>query len=200
MQLLIVDDHAIVHEGLKRALSQEGFDSINEADCVSAARAKISACAPDVAIIDINLPDGTGFELVRWIRSYSKSIGIVVLTLHQEENYVVAAMNAGASAFVSKSEPIPILIAAIRHSAIAPLTFSANALDKVIRHSHSDLTAREFDLLAQLEKGMTTQQISELMFISQSTVKTHLASIYRKLEVNNRTAAVHAMHQRGLTR
>jgi len=200
MQLLIVDDHAIVHEGLKRVLSQEGFDSINEADCVSAARAKISACAPDVAIIDINLPDGTGFELVRWIRSYSKSIGIVVLTLHQEENYVVAAMNAGASAFVSKSEPIPILIAAIRHSAIAPLTFSANALDKVIRHSHSDLTAREFDLLAQLEKGMTTQQISELMFISQSTVKTHLASIYRKLEVNNRTAAVHAMHQRGLTR
>ncbi|CAB4696229.1 unannotated protein [freshwater metagenome] len=200
MQLLIVDDHAIVREGLKRALSQEGFDSINEADCVSAARAKISACAPDVAIIDINLPDGTGFELIRWIRSYSKSIGIVVLTLHQEENYVVSAMNAGASAFVSKSEPIPILIAAIRHSAIAPLTFSANALDRVIRHSHSDLTAREFDLLAQLEKGMTTQQISELMFISQSTVKTHLASIYRKLEVNNRTAAVHAMHQRGLTR
>lgn len=200
MQLLIVDDHAIVREGLKRALSQEGFDSINEADCVSAARAKISACAPDVAIIDINLPDGTGFELIRWIRSYSKSIGIVVLTLHQEENYVVAAMNAGASAFVSKSEPIPILIAAIRHSAIAPLTFSANALDRVVRHSHSDLTAREFDLLAQLEKGMTTQQISELMFISQSTVKTHLASIYRKLEVNNRTAAVHAMHQRGLTR
>ena len=200
MQLLIVNDHAIVREGLKRALSQEGFDSINEADCVSAARAKISACAPDVAIIDINLPDGTGFELIRWIRSYSKSIGIVVLTLHQEENYVVAAMNAGASAFVSKSEPIPILIAAIRHSAIAPLTFSANALDRVVRHSHSDLTAREFDLLAQLEKGMTTQQISELMFISQSTVKTHLASIYRKLEVNNRTAAVHAMHQRGLTR
>ena len=200
MQLLIVDDHAIVREGLKRALSQEGFDSINEADCVTAARAKISACAPDVAIIDINLPDGTGFELVRWIRSYSKSIGIVVLTLHQEENYVVAAMNAGASAFVSKSEPIPILIAAIRHSEIAPLTFSANALDKVIQHSHSDLTAREFDLLAQLEKGMTTQEISELMFISQSTVKTHLASIYRKLEVNNRTAAVHAMHQRGLTR
>ena len=200
MQLLIVNDHAIVREGLKRALSQEGFDSINEADCVSAARAKISACAPDVAIIDINLPDGTGFELIRWIRSYSKSIGIVVLTLHQEENYVVSAMNAGASAFVSKSEPIPILIAAIRHSAIAPLTFSANALDRVVRHSHSDLTAREFDLLAQLEKGMTTQQISELMFISQSTVKTHLASIYRKLEVNNRTAAVHAMHQRGLTR
>jgi DNA-binding NarL/FixJ family response regulator len=200
MQLLIVDDHAIVREGLKRALSQEGFDSINEADCVTAARAKISACAPDVAIIDINLPDGTGFELIRWIRTFSKSIGIVVLTLHQEVNYVVAAMNAGASAFVSKSEPIPILIAAIRHSAIAPLTFSANALDKVIQHSHSDLTAREFDLLAQLEKGMTTQEISELMFISQSTVKTHLASIYRKLEVNNRTAAVHAMHQRGLTR
>ena len=199
MQLLIVDDHAIVREGLKRALSQEGFNCIDEADCVSAARAKIAALVPDVAVVDINLPDGTGLELVRWIRSHSKSIGIVVLTLHQEENYVVAAMNAGASAFVSKSEPISFLIAAIKHSAIAPLTFSAHGLDAVLRHSHSELTAREFDLLAQLEKGMTTQQISELMFISQSTVKTHLASIYRKLEVNNRTAAVHALHQRGLT-
>ena len=112
----------------------------------------------------------------------------------------MAAMNAGASAFVSKSEPISFLIAAIKHSAIAPLTFSAHGLDAVLRHSHSELTAREFDLLAQLEKGMTTQEISEVMFISQSTVKTHLASIYRKLEVNNRTAAVHALHQRGLTR
>jgi DNA-binding NarL/FixJ family response regulator len=200
MQILIVDDHAIVREGLKHALFQEGFQNIEEADCVSSARAKIAALKPDVAIIDINLPDGTGFELVRWIRSYSKSIGIVVLTLHQEENYVVAAINAGASAFVSKSEPIPILIAAIKHSAIAPLTFSANALDVVIRHSNDKLTAREFDLLAGLEKGMTTKQISDLLFISQSTVKTHLASIYRKLEVNNRTAAVHAFHQRGLTR
>lgn len=200
MQILIVDDHAIVREGLKHALFQEGFQNIEEADCVSSARAKIAALKPDVAIIDINLPDGTGFELVRWIRSYSKSIGIVVLTLHQEENYVVAAINAGASAFVSKSEPIPILIAAIKHSAIAPLTFSANALDVVIRHSSDKLTAREFDLLAGLEKGMTTKQISDLLFISQSTVKTHLASIYRKLEVNNRTAAVHALHQRGLTR
>jgi DNA-binding NarL/FixJ family response regulator len=200
MQILIVDDHAILREGLKHALFQEGFQNIEEADCVSSARAKIAALKPDVAIIDINLPDGTGFELVRWIRSYSKSIGIVVLTLHQEENYVVAAINAGASAFVSKSEPIPILIAAIKHSAIAPLTFSANALDVVIRHSNDKLTAREFDLLAGLEKGMTTKQISDLLFISQSTVKTHLASIYRKLEVNNRTAAVHAFHQRGLTR
>jgi DNA-binding NarL/FixJ family response regulator len=200
MRLLIVDDHAIVREGLKHALLQEGFEKIEEADCVSAARAKIAALQPNVAIIDINLPDGTGFELVRWIRSYSQSIGIVVLTLHQEENYVVAAMNAGASAFVSKSEPIPILIAAIKHSAIAPLTFSANALDAVIRHSNDKLTAREFDLLSELEKGMTTKQISELLFISQSTVKTHLASIYRKLEVNNRTAAIHALRQRGLTR
>ena len=200
MHLLLVDDHAIVREGLRRALSKEGFNSIEEADCVSAARAKIAALVPDVAVIDINLPDGTGFELVRWIRSYSKSIGIVVLTLHQEESYVLAAMNAGASAFVSKSEQIPQIVAAIKHSAISPLTFSADGLEKVLRHSQSELTAREFDLLAQLEKGMTTQQIADLLFISQSTVKTHLASIYRKLEVNNRTAAVHALHQRGLTR
>jgi DNA-binding NarL/FixJ family response regulator len=72
-------------------------------------------------------------------------------------------------------------------------------LDKVFKNTHNLLTAREFDLLAQLELGQTTAQISESLFISPATVKTHLASIYRKLEVTNRTAAIHAMHEKGLS-
>ena len=108
-------------------------------------------------------------------------------------------MKAGASAFVSKSEPIPSLVAAIKHSLIAPLSFSAQGLEKVFTHSHNTLTAREFDLMVQLERGQTTAQISKSLFISPATVKTHLASIYRKLEVTNRTAAIHAMHEQGLS-
>ncbi len=198
-RLLIVDDHALVREGLKRALTHEGFSQITEATSVLEARASIAALQPDVVTIDINLPDGSGFELVSWIRSISQEIGVVVLTLNDHENYIRAAMKAGASAFVSKSEPIPSLVAAIKHSLASPLSFSAKGLEKVFRNTHNVLTAREFELLAQLERGQTTAQISKSLFISSATVKTHLASIYRKLEVSNRTAAIHAMHEQGLS-
>ena len=198
-RLLIVDDHALVREGLKRALTHEGFSQITEATSVLEARTSIATLQPDVVTIDINLPDGSGFELVSWIRSISQEIGVVVLTLNDHENYIRAAMKAGASAFVSKSEPIPSLVAAIKHSLASPLSFSAKGLEKVFRNTHNVLTAREFDLLAQLERGQTTAQISKSLFISPATVKTHLASIYRKLEVTNRTAAIHAMHEQGLS-
>ena len=198
-KLLIVDDHALVREGLKRALTHEGFSQISEASSITEARSKIAASQPEVVTIDISLPDGSGFELVSWLRGISREIGIVVLTLNDHDSYVRAAMKAGASAFVSKSEPIPSLVAAIKHSLIAPLSFSANGLEKVFSHTHNSLTAREFDLLVQLEKGQTTAQISKSLFISPATVKTHLASIYRKLEVTNRTAAIHAMHEQGLS-
>ena len=198
-RLLIVDDHALVREGLKQALTHEGFTQITEASSIAEARAQISASKPDVVTIDINLPDGSGFELVSWIRSISREIGIVVLTLNDHGNYIRAAMRVGASAFVSKSEPIPGLVAAIKHSLISPLSFSAQGLEKAIAHSHNTLTAREFDLLVQLEQGQSTAQISKTLFISPATVKTHLASIYRKLQVTNRTAAIHAMHEQGLS-
>ena len=174
-RLLIVDDHALVREGLKRALSHEGFSQITEASSIAQARAGIAASQPEVVTVDINLPDGSGFELVRWIRGISQDMAIVVLTLNDHENYIRAAMKAGASAFVSKSEPIPALVAAIKHSLIAPLSFSAQGLEKLFNNTHNTLTAREFDLLVQLEQGQTTAQISKSLFISPATVKTHLA-------------------------
>lgn len=198
-RLLIVDDHALVREGLKRALAHEGFSKITEASSIAQARAEIAASQPEVVTVDINLPDGSGFELVRWIRGISQDMAIVVLTLNDHENYIRAAMKAGASAFVSKSEPIPALVAAIKHSLITPLSFSAQGLEKLFNNTHNTLTAREFDLLVQLEQGHTTAQISKSLFISPATVKTHLASIYRKLEVTNRTAAIHAMREQGLS-
>ena len=198
-KLLIVDDHALVREGLKRALAHEGFSQITKASSIAQARAGIAASQPEVVTVDINLPDGSGFELVRWIRGISQDMAIVVLTLNNHENYIRAAMKAGASAFVSKSEPIPALVAAIKHSLITPLSFSAQGLEKLFNNTHNTLTAREFDLLVQLEQGHTTAQISKSLFISPATVKTHLASIYRKLEVTNRTAAIHAMREQGLS-
>lgn len=198
-KLLIVDDHALVREGLKRALADRGFDEIFEADSVESARAQIALLSPTVVTIDINLPDGTGFELISWIRSISKEIAIIVLSLHDDTNSVVAAMKAGASAFISKTEPIPQLLVAIEQALIAPLKFHSNALAQIYSESFNQLSAREFDVLATLEKGLTTAQIAKSLFISQATVKTHVASILRKLEVSNRSAAIHVAKKRGLT-
>ena len=200
-RIVIVDDHELVRRGLIQALAKSGFNQISEASSVAEARAQIAHFNPNVIVVDINLPDGSGFDLVHWARKLSQEIAIVVLTLHEDQNYVLAAMKAGASAFVSKSAPTSELIAAIEHAVKSPLTFSAHNLSQAIISSTArfNLTAREFDVVALLEKGKTTHEIATTLFISQATVKTHLASIYRKFEVTNRTAAVHVFRKSGLS-
>jgi len=195
-RIVIIEDHPSVREGVKRALDSNGFNEIFEAPNIAEARALISQINPQLIIVDLNLPDGSGFELITWARSVSNEIAIVVLSLFEDSNHVLAAMKAGASSYVCKSAPLPQLIAAVKHSLVSPRSFSAMGLSNAIEYQENQkgLTAREFDILALLEKGTSTKNIALQLFISQSTVKTHLASIYRKLEVSNRTAAVHALH------
>ena len=199
-QIVIIDDHEVVREGLKAALRTHGYEIAAEAASVAEARAQITHINPDAIIVDINLPDGSGFEIITWARSVSKTIGIVVLTLNETDKYLLAAMNAGASAYVVKSAPIEELIAAINLSLASPLSFSAKGLKAAIKtaSTQSYLTAREFDVLALLPAGTSTKNIAITLFLSEATVKTHLAAIYRKLEVSNRTAAVGAARKQNL--
>ncbi len=193
IRVVIIDDHTIVREGLKRALIGAGYDIASEAASLAQARAVIAHANPDVLIVDLNLPDGSGFDIISWARKLSKTIGIVVLTLSQDDAHIIAAMTAGASAFVGKSAPMVELLSAIEFSTKSPLSFSAKNLTRAIMNGKDSfhLTAREFDVLALLPTGNTTAMIAHTLFVSQSTIKTHLASIFRKLEVTNRTAAVH---------
>ena len=199
-RILIIDDHEVVREGLKTALRARGFEIAAEAANSAEARAQIAHTNPDAIIVDLNLPDGSGFDIVTWARSISKTIGIVVLTLNESNDYLLAAMNAGASAFVVKSAPIDELIAAITLSLVSPLSFSAKGMKAAIAAAStmSSLTAREFDVLSLLPQGMSTKNIATVLFLSEATIKTHLAAIYRKLEVSNRTAAVHAARKQNL--
>ena len=190
--VVIIDDHAVVREGLHRALTTHGYYISAEAANIAEARAQIAHVNPDVIVVDLNLPDGSGFELISWARAISKSLGIVVLTLNETDAHLLAAMNAGASAYILKSAPMSELVAAVVHSVKSPLSFNAKGLSAAIRASTAsfDLTAREFDVLGLLPSGASTKAIASALFLSQATVKTHLASIFRKLEVENRTAAV----------
>jgi len=192
IRVVIIDDHAVVREGLKRALINHGYEIAAEAASQAEGRAQIAHTNPDVIVVDLNLPDGSGFDLISWARGISQTLGIVVLTLNDTDAHLMAAMNAGASSYILKSAPIIELIAAIEFSTKSPLSFSAKGLSTALasKAQSFNLTAREFDVLGLLPSGASTKAIASGLFLSQATIKTHLASIFRKLEVTNRTAAV----------
>jgi DNA-binding NarL/FixJ family response regulator len=163
-----------------------------EAASRAEAFAQIAHKSPDGVILDLNLPDGSGLDIVQWIRKFSPDIAIVVLTFSDEESQLIAAMRAGASAFVKKSAPINELISAIRSALTQPKNFSAAGIVGALKSSESAklLTPRELGILSSLALPGTNRELAKTLHISEATFKTHLASIYRKLGVANRIAAL----------
>lgn len=198
---LIVDDHAMVREGLRRALDARQSFLIYEASSLSEARAQIARVNPSLLILDINLPDGSGLEISSWVRSLSQSVAIVILTLNEKDEFVIAAMKAGASAFINKSAPLADFLAAVDHALLSPGTFSARELAGALNRKTETfgLSQREIQILATLHVGQPLKELAASLFISESTLKTHLNTIYRKLDVSNRTQAVKKAQQSGLS-
>jgi DNA-binding NarL/FixJ family response regulator len=200
LSVLLIDDHESVRAGIKAALLKAGHICVGEASSISEARARIAHANPQVIVVDLSLPDGNGLEIVKWARSISERIGIVVLTLNSAQDFLLTAMKAGASAFVEKSAPLAELISAIEHSFIAPLSFSAQGITHVIKKdlAANNLTVREVQVLEKLSDGLGAREIGLELFITEATVKTHLASIYRKLDSKNRIQAIIAAKKIGL--
>jgi DNA-binding NarL/FixJ family response regulator len=192
LTVLIIDDHESVRAGIKAALSRAGHTCIGEASTIAEARAQIAHTNPQVIVVDLSLPDGNGLEIVSWARSVSDRIGIVVLTLNSAQDYLLTVMKSGASSFVEKSAALAELISAIEHSYRAPLSFSAQGIPRILKKDAlaNALTVREVQVLEKLAVGLSSNQIGLDLFITQATVKTHLASIYRKLESKNRIQAI----------
>ena len=200
LSVLVIDDHESVRAGIKAALSRAGHICVGEAGSISEARAQIAHTNPQVIVVDLSLPDGNGLEIVQWARSISQRIGIVVLTLNPAQDFLLTVMKSGASAFVEKSAPLAELISAIEHSFIAPLSFSAQGISRVMKKDHeaNALTTREIQVLEKLSDGLSAGSIGLELFITEATVKTHLASIYRKLDSKNRIQAIIAAKKIGL--
>ena len=197
---LLIDDHAVVRGGVRKALEQRGGFEIYEAASRSEALAQIATVNPRLIIVDINLPDGNGLDIVTWVRSISTSTSLVVLSLHENDEYVLSAMSAGASSFVQKAAPLSELMASIDHALSAPLSFSAKNIAGAIARSRETfgLSQRELQILSQLHKGAPLKEFAKSLFITESTLKTHLSSIYRKMGVRNRVQAIAKARQSGL--
>jgi DNA-binding NarL/FixJ family response regulator len=191
-RVLIVDDHPIVRAGLEQALIEANFIICAVAASKNEAIAQIARTNPDLILLDLNLPDGSGFEVANWARGISDEIGIVILTLNDAPELLLAALAAQVSGFVLKSAPILEVIATLERALVTPLSFTATGLHRALKAKERlpILSSRELEVLNILATGKSTKEIAKQLYLSEPTIKTHLASIYRKLEVNNRISAV----------
>lgn len=201
--VLLVDDHELIREGLRRALEREpDIQVVAEAASVAEGIAMGRKDNPTVAIVDLRLPDGNGLDVVRALREQSADMGIVVLTMYAGDNQLFDALDAGASAFVPKSAPAEEIVAAARHAASSPRSFtSADLADAMKRRTSPQgpqLSPREREVLQLLADGLGVSQISRQLFISDSTTKTHISKLYDKLGAGNRAQALMTALRLGL--
>lgn len=203
ISVLLVDDHELIREGLRRAFEREsGVDVVAEAASVAEAIAMGRKEEPTVSIVDLRLPDGSGLEVVRALRAQSPDMGIVVLTMYAGDNQLFDALDAGASAFVPKSAPAEEIVAAARHAAASPHSFTSADLAEALKRRSApqgpQLSPREREVLQLLADGLGVAQISRQLFISDSTTKTHISKLYDKLGAGNRAQALMTALRLGL--
>jgi DNA-binding NarL/FixJ family response regulator len=196
VRLLVIDDHDVVRQGLVSALGAHGFTLIETAATIKQARAKIAAFNPQAVIVDLSLPDGSGFEVVQWVRKHSPDAAIIILSLNEPSQYVSIARSSGANAYLSKSQSIEEIVTTLNFALMNPRSFTSTLNT---RHDHTVvLTPREVDVLHLMAKGASNSEISANLYISTSTVKTHISSILRKLDSGNRSTAIMKAREKGL--
>ena len=203
INVMIVDDHPLIREGLTKVLEfEEGITVIGEAADGEEALKKIAEMKPDVVLLDINMPLMTGIEATGKIGEISPKTKVIVLTIHDDDGYVMQTMKNGASGYLLKDVEPRNLVDAIRivskgGSYIHP-TIAAKLMGEISRLTNSKnqvepadaLTKREVEVLRCLARGCSNRDIAETLFISEKTVKNHISNIFHKLDVNDRTQAL----------
>jgi DNA-binding NarL/FixJ family response regulator len=201
--VLLVDDHELIRHGLRRAFERDpGFEVVGEAGSVAEALAVIRAEQPEVVIMDVRLPDGNGLDTVKKLRAAGETMGIVILTMYAGDEQLFGALEAGASSFVNKDAPPEEVLAASRHAAASPQSFSAADLADAMRRKMApagpQLSPREREVLKLLADGLAVSGIAKALFISESTTKTHISKLYEKLGAGNRATALMTAMRLGL--
>src|SRR5437773_1967146 len=200
LRILLADDHALMLEAIKLAFDHDAdLEIVGEAESGSQLLPLINRTNPDVVILDLQMPGIDGVTCIKLIRQRCPWVRTVVLSAYDSDEVIEAALGAGADAFISKSIDPAELAAALRQGLEKPV---ARAIGRT-RHIHpavaeKGLSKRELDVLRALAEGKSNKEIARTLWLAQQTVKFHLTSIYRKLDVNSRTQAVNWAYQHGL--
>ena len=207
IKVVIADDHSLVRQGLRRYLELAGdIEIVGEASTGAEVIAEVERQSPDIAVLDIRMPDMDGLEAAAKIGGKFPDVGVIMLTAYDDRQFVVDAVRAGARGYVLKARDAEHLTQTVRLVAAGNLVIDPNLVvvlaDELSTAKQRDrkaetLTERELEILQLLALGRTNRDIAGKLFISPDTVKTHLEHIYQKLGATDRTAAVaEAMRRR----
>jgi DNA-binding NarL/FixJ family response regulator len=195
IRLFLLDDHEIVRRGLVDLLSGEpDFDVVGEAGEVSGAADAILASGADVAILDGRLPDGSGIDVCRDVKSAKPAIRCLVLTSFDDDEAVLAAVLAGADGYLLKQVRGSSLVESIRAVAAGRSLMDPALVARVMAHAHASerthtLTPREREVLALVAEGLSNREIGQRLFLAEKTVKNNVSAILSKLGLQRRTQA-----------
>jgi two-component system response regulator DevR len=199
IRVFLLDDHDVVRRGIADLLtSQPGFEIVGEARTADEARSRIPAVRPDVAILDARLPDGSGIDVCRDIRSALPSTYCLILTSYDDQDAVLAAILAGASGYVLKEVRAAGIVDAVRQVAMGRSLIDPGLIEQVmtrlrqgspVGNKLASLTEREREVLDLIADGLTNREIGERLFIAEKTVKNYVSSLLAKLGMQRRTQA-----------
>lgn len=201
IRVILVDDHTLVRQGIAQLVEGEpDLEVVGQAGTLAEARHVLRGHPADVVLMDVSLPDGSGLSLIRELRGAGNELGMVVLTMYDDDQTLLSALDVGASALVLKTAPAEHVLDAFRRAVSAPRAFAAEGLADAIRRQRSQptLTPREQEVLEGLAQGLSVARVAKALHMSESTVKTHIAKVYDKLGVHNRAGAVMEAIRRGL--
>jgi DNA-binding NarL/FixJ family response regulator len=210
IRVLVADDQSMVRAGFRMLLAgQEDIDVVAEASNGLEAIEKAARFDPDVVLMDIRMPELDGLEATRRILAADDTTRILVLTTFDLDEYVYEALRAGASGFVLKDDPPEQLLAAIHTVAAGDALLSPTVTKRVIEQftriprptppkEIDDLSARERDVVRLVARGLSNAEIGQELYISETTVKTHVTHVLQKLNLRDRVQVVVLAHQTGL--
>ena len=201
IRLMLADDHRMLREGLRRSMTDQGFDVVGEARDGDEAIRLAEELKPEVILMDVTMPNCNGVEACRQVKSTGAASRIVMLTMHADQEVLASAIRAGASGYLVKDCSTEEIASAVRMAASGETALSpqlaASMLDEVRKletatapEAERMVTKREEEVLQLIADGCSTSEVAQQLYISQKTVKNHLASIYQKLDARDRTQAV----------
>ncbi len=201
VHIAIVDDNDTIREGLVELINaSDGYSCIGAYRSAEAALAEIAGKRPDVILMDINMPGMSGIECTRRMKSLLPHVQIMMLTVYENDEHVFSALKAGATGYLVKRTTPDKLLAAITELREGGSPMSAEIARKIVQTFHDQqavsaqetetLTKREREILGYLAKGLRYKEIAEKLFISASTVRTHIHKVYEKLHVRSKSEAI----------
>lgn len=199
IRVMITDDHSLIREGLKQLLEFDGsIEIVGEASNGVECLEKLEECNPEVLLLDINMPEKNGIEVLKQMKAENLQIKVLILTVHNEMDYLMQAVDIGVDGYILKDSESSELKKAIRavkdgENYIQPSLIPALNSQLLSRDTDKDrislLTNRELEVLVQVANGMFNKEIATNLNISERTVKNHISNIFKKIDVSDRTQA-----------